>query len=607
MTRACRLPLLLLATLVCTATPRAQSGRLPLSSGDVDDIAILLKLEDTRTFDADALTRLAHARHPEVQRRAIMSIGRIVTDGSRALAAQLRAEFAGNSAQATVLAFASGQLKDPAAVPWLAGALKASSMDTQVAAARALGQIRSPEARTALSTYLAAARVDASGQRGVGEALLSLGRFTDKGADLTPIVRFIKSPDPEIRWRVAWALFRPRDPAALPHLQLLIADSSPEVRFWAVRGLSPAVVDQASADRALVSSQIRKLVHDSDRRVQTEALRALLQFDDEGAFAELLAALKSPDPWLSTSAAENFSRFQSAHADALRPALVAASRASQSVWLRQLLLTPLTTLAPDAAIDVAASLARESAGVARTAGVQALGRLGDAGRARYQELTTDAAITTPLPPLPTPRPTPAPGAAATGAAGAAGAAAGAGAGGGAPGGGRRGGGSGATRAPITPRPDAEYRRIVETWIVPDYNGQPKPHAIWEMTRGTIEIELNAGDAPLGMEYLVKAIESGDIVGTEFSRVVPNFVDQQAGIRNAPTLRDEVNLLGLNRGTVAWASSGLDTGRPGYTLGITPQPHNEGDFTAFGRIVAGLDVVDHTEWGDKILSARIIRK
>jgi peptidylprolyl isomerase len=172
--------------------------------------------------------------------------------------------------------------------------------------------------------------------------------------------------------------------------------------------------------------------------------------------------------------------------------------------------------------------------------------------------------------------------------------------GGAAGGGR----GGAARPPLTARPDADYRRIVETWIVPFYNGKPKPRAIWEMTHGTIEIELNPEDAPFGVEYFMRAVESGDIVGTEFSRVVPNFVDQQAGIRSAPTLRDEVNLRGLNRGTLAWASSGLDTGRPGYTLGITPQPHNEGDFTALGTVVSGMDVVDHTEWGDRIIAARI---
>ena len=40
---------------------------------------------------------------------------------------------------------------------------------------------------------------------------------------------------------------------------------------------------------------------------------------------------------------------------------------------------------------------------------------------------------------------------------------------------------------------------------------------------TIELELYPGDAPLGLEYLIRVTESREIVGTEFSRVVPNFV------------------------------------------------------------------------------------
>ncbi len=169
-----------------------------------------------------------------------------------------------------------------------------------------------------------------------------------------------------------------------------------------------------------------------------------------------------------------------------------------------------------------------------------------------------------------------------------------------------GGGRGAAQ-PRQPRPDAEYRQLVERWIVPDYNGAAKPHVVWETARGSIELELYPGDAPFGVEHLMRVIESGDIVGTEFTRLVPDFVAQQQAIRNAATLRDEVNRHGLTRGNLSWASAGLDTGRPGYTLGHTPQPHNEGDFTALGRVVRGMDAVDKLELGDKILSAKVVKK
>jgi cyclophilin family peptidyl-prolyl cis-trans isomerase len=142
--------------------------------------------------------------------------------------------------------------------------------------------------------------------------------------------------------------------------------------------------------------------------------------------------------------------------------------------------------------------------------------------------------------------------------------------------------------------------------VPDYNGAVKPRAVLTTPRGEIEIELYPGDAPLGVDYFFSVIESGAIVGTEFGRVVPNFVAQQRPISGAQTLRDEVNRRGLTRGNLSWASAGLDTGRPGYTLGNTPQPHNEGDFTALGRVVRGMEAVDRLELTDAVTAARAIR-
>ena len=143
-------------------------------------------------------------------------------------------------------------------------------------------------------------------------------------------------------------------------------------------------------------------------------------------------------------------------------------------------------------------------------------------------------------------------------------------------------------------------------MVSDYSGAPKPRSIWETPRGTIELELYPGDAPLATDYFVRLVESGAIVGTEFGRVVPNFVDQQRTIANAVTLRDEVNHRGLTSGNLSWASAGLDTGRPGYTLGSTPQPHNEGGFTSLGRVVRGMDVVDRIELGDRVAGTRMVR-
>jgi len=308
---------------------------------------------------------------------------------------------------------------------------------------------------------------------------------------------------------------------------------------------------------------------DGDRRVRTEAIRALGQYDDDASFAEVLRALESSDSWMSVSAAENLGRFQS-RSDLVVPKLIAAMSEKRPTSLRITALTPLRTFSPKDAVDAAAALIRNPSVTARTSAAGALRQLGEAGQARLDALGADPATKDLVPA------------------------------------GRGGGGRGA-RPERPVRSDADYQSLVERLIVPDYKGAARPRTIWQTPRGEIEIELYPGDAPFGVETMFKLVESGDIVGTEFSRVVPDFVDQQQGIRNAPTLRDEVNLRGLTRGNLSWASAGLDTGRPGYTLGNTPQPHNEGDFTSLGRVVAGADAMDKIEIGDKILAAKISRK
>jgi hypothetical protein len=55
----------------------AQAPRRALAAADVDAIAQLLMLEDTRTFDEAALSRALRAAHPEVRRRAVVSVARI--------------------------------------------------------------------------------------------------------------------------------------------------------------------------------------------------------------------------------------------------------------------------------------------------------------------------------------------------------------------------------------------------------------------------------------------------------------------------------------------------------------------------------------------------
>jgi HEAT repeat protein/cyclophilin family peptidyl-prolyl cis-trans isomerase len=536
-------------TLLFVAAIAAQTPQQPaLDSSSVAEIASLLLLEDTRTFDSVAIARALNAPHPEVKRRALMAIAHIY-DKRGIPMARAFASSTDTSLAATAV-FAVGQLRDTLTISWLDSVLANPRTPSTVRteAACALGKIKTAHAREALSRFLLSVSSGPTTDDAIGEALFSIGRSTARG-DLAPILRWTTSANDEIRWRAAWALFRPRDPAAVPRLIELSKDSTSLVRSWAIRGLAKPQADSAgvgAAAEALLVSSMR----DPDVGVRTEALRALGTYTDSGAVAVLASALRESQSWLAVSAAEGLAR---AKAPWTVPALVTATKSS-SCALRVTAMRTLLTF--------------------DTASARAAAREVATDPVPYCQNAAAVVLRDTLPP--------------TGR------------------GGGRGGGRG-QRAPIIARPIEEYRAIVERYIVPAYEGRPLPRARWETPRGTIELELYAGDAPLAADAFVRIMENGSIVGTEFSRVVPDFVDQQARIRGTAIQRDEVNRHRLTLGNLAWATAGLDTGAPGYTLNHTAQPHNEGDFTSLGRVLAGQDVVDRIQLGDRITSASMIRR
>jgi HEAT repeat protein/cyclophilin family peptidyl-prolyl cis-trans isomerase len=449
---------------------------------------------------------------------------------------------------AATAVFVVGQLRDTTTTAWLDSVLAdpQSPPTVRTEAASALGKLKTAHAREALSRFLMSTQSSRATDPAIGETLLAIGRSTARG-DLSPIVRWTSSPNEEIRWRATWALFRPRDPAAVAKLMELAGDRSAEVRSWAVRGLAKPQADSAGT-AAAAESRLVAATHDADLRVRTEAIAALATYTDSSATAVLTSALRANESWIAVNAATGLAR---AKAPWTAPALIEATKA-KSCAVR---VTAMRTLLAFDTVDARAA-AREVA----------------TDSMPYCRNAAETVLRDTVPRT-----------------------------------GRGGGGGGRGRTPATlvARPMDEYRAIVERWIVPAYEGKPLPRAHWETPRGAIELELYAGDAPLAMDAFERIMKDGSIVGTEFTRVVPDFVDQQATIRGAPLLRDEVNRHRLTRGNLAWATAGLDTGRPGYTLNHTPQPHNEGDFTSLGRAIAGQDVVDRIELGDRITAARMV--
>jgi cyclophilin family peptidyl-prolyl cis-trans isomerase/HEAT repeat protein len=127
----------------------------------------------------------------------------------------------------------------------------------------------------------------------------------------------------------------------------------------------------------------------------------------------------------------------------------------------------------------------------------------------------------------------------------------------------------------------------------------------ETARGSFQIRLAGAEAPITAMNFVALVQRGYFNGTPIHRVVPNFVTQDGdptGTGNGGPgyeIRDELNPLEYGEGTVGMALSGPDTGGSQWFVTHAPQPHLDGIYTVFGQVVAGQDVVERIEQGDRI--------
>ncbi|HEV8303334.1 MAG TPA: peptidylprolyl isomerase [Gemmatimonadales bacterium] len=160
---------------------------------------------------------------------------------------------------------------------------------------------------------------------------------------------------------------------------------------------------------------------------------------------------------------------------------------------------------------------------------------------------------------------------------------------------------------VTGRTAADYRDVARRWLAPVLTGQPDPRVTIETDRGTLIVELLPAEAPLTVAAFLGLVERRFFDGTRWHRVVPNFVVQDGDPRGdgwgGPgfVLRDEVNPVRYEVGTMGMALSGPDTGGSQYFITHSPQPHLDGIYTVFGRVVSGAAVLDGIAQGDRIRS------
>jgi cyclophilin family peptidyl-prolyl cis-trans isomerase len=123
-------------------------------------------------------------------------------------------------------------------------------------------------------------------------------------------------------------------------------------------------------------------------------------------------------------------------------------------------------------------------------------------------------------------------------------------------------------------------------------------AILHMVKGDIVIELYADKAPMTVNSFVFLARQGWFNGVTFHRVIQNFV-AQAGDPSGTgyggpgyAFSNEIADLKFDKpGVVGMANSGPEANGSQFFITYAPAPHLDGNYTIFGQVMAGMDVVE----------------
>jgi len=164
-------------------------------------------------------------------------------------------------------------------------------------------------------------------------------------------------------------------------------------------------------------------------------------------------------------------------------------------------------------------------------------------------------------------------------------------------------------------------------------------AVMETSKGTIALSFFSEAAPNTVASFVELAESGFYDGVKFHRVIPGFVAQGGDPQTRDYSSDDVRAIvsRQGRGMTQPGDPFLGTGGPGWNqkaefnsnrhvtgtlsmarsrdvdsagsqfyICLAPQPSLDGQYTVFGQVAEGMDVVQSLGVGDEIVSITIVR-
>lgn len=143
----------------------------------------------------------------------------------------------------------------------------------------------------------------------------------------------------------------------------------------------------------------------------------------------------------------------------------------------------------------------------------------------------------------------------------------------------------------------------------------KVAAVIEMKKGgRIVMELYPKEAPITVGNFVKLANKGFYNGLKFHRVIPGFVaqggDPVGDGTGGPgyTIKDEFNSHKHLAGTVAMAKiEAPNSAGSQFYICLAPQPSLDGQYTVFGQVTEGMDIVNGIQIGNIMSKVYVIDK
>jgi cyclophilin family peptidyl-prolyl cis-trans isomerase len=129
--------------------------------------------------------------------------------------------------------------------------------------------------------------------------------------------------------------------------------------------------------------------------------------------------------------------------------------------------------------------------------------------------------------------------------------------------------------------------------------------------GMILIDLFTTEAPATIARITRLARAHYYDGLSFHRYVPSFVIQGGSpganeqVGDAAFMRDELGGHSHLRGTVGISTRGHDTGDAQFFINLADNKRLDHDYTVFGEVVSGMDVVERIRAGDIMQRVEVV--